>query len=220
MKFDFNEINDFDDHIKLSIPHYEFLVEEVRAYVNTFFIDNTSYLDFGSSTCKLVNQIANDNDGYIDLAIGIEPNYNMIIQQENPNVVFKENLLESFDTCDWNGTFSVITSIFTLQFLDRYERKETLIKFKELLKDEAYLIVCERVLYDDPTIEWITSNRYLESKRSNFNDEEILDKNIKLGKTMRMKTESEFYQEMNKLGSVSTFFKSYGFVGVIVKVEK
>lgn len=214
MKFNFGDIDDFDKHIRSSIPQYDFIVGEVTNYVRSLTAEGHTYLDFGCSTGMMIDSIAKAEPNI--QCIGIEPEESLGLHDDTSNLTYYTDINDiiGFKT-------SFITSLFTLQFLDHDERNRTLSKFKTMMMTGGHIIVCERVFYDSPTIEWITSNRYLQHKRGTFNDADILDKNALIGNTMHMKTETEFLDEMSAFGNeVNIFFKMYGFIGVIVRVDK
>ena len=56
-KFDFNKIDDFDKHISLSIPNYEFLKEHIVYLIEALTEENTNILDLGCSTGSLLKSI-------------------------------------------------------------------------------------------------------------------------------------------------------------------
>ena len=48
--FDFNKVKDFDKHISLSIPHYEFVIDTILTLSDYFIEDDTNIYDIGCST--------------------------------------------------------------------------------------------------------------------------------------------------------------------------
>jgi len=55
--FDFNKIEDFDEHIRLSIPNYDFLFEQVKVLVEAFAEEECPVVDVGCSTGRLVSSL-------------------------------------------------------------------------------------------------------------------------------------------------------------------
>lgn len=55
----------FDEHIKLSIMHYEFMVEQVKNYICAFTEEGSYVIDYGCSTGKMMEEIPKTNAMYI-----------------------------------------------------------------------------------------------------------------------------------------------------------
>lgn len=47
MKFDFNTIENFDDHIEKSIPNYNILIDFIKSISQYFYVENTNIYDLG-----------------------------------------------------------------------------------------------------------------------------------------------------------------------------
>jgi tRNA (cmo5U34)-methyltransferase len=203
VKFDFDSVENFDKHIELSIPDYNSMIHIVKEMIECFAGSGGTHLDVGCSTGKLVLEV---NDMGID-TLGVDLSS---IIQDAPQLR-KENYF-SFN----GGSFDVITSIFFLQFMKRNGRKRALDKMVSELEPGGRLIICEKTHFNDPVIESVMDASYLKYKSQHFSAEEILEKKFQLAESMFLKTESELLQELNKYGETSVFWKSYGFMGVIV----
>ena len=55
--FDFNKIEDFDNHINLSIPNYNQLLSLFIDLATIFSGENTTVIDYGCSTGKLLRAL-------------------------------------------------------------------------------------------------------------------------------------------------------------------
>lgn len=104
-KFDFNTIENFDDHINKSIPNYDILWNSIISISEYFFVDNTNVYDLGCSISKLLKSldIKCFKYGY-DVAT--------LLPQEEGFV--NVNLNEPFPLMN----ACVVYSIFTMQFLN------------------------------------------------------------------------------------------------------
>ena len=181
-EFDFNKINDFDKHINLSIPNYDFLKDHVKYLIEALSEEDTNVLDLGCSTGSLLLSLDKKKTcsytGY-DIS-NLIPEYNSI-----KNLQFvKEDLTK----VDLPNNSSVISSIFTLQFLPRHKRKEVVKKAYNSLNEGGYFIICEKIHSNDPCIESITNSIYYKYKRKNFTDTEIIQKQQELTSVMKLKT--------------------------------
>lgn len=203
MKFNFDNVRDFDKHIELSVPDYNSMIHIVKEMIECFAGDGGTHLDVGCSTGKLVLDVL---DKGID-SIGVD--MSSIIQ--NAPQLRKENYFNFNES-----TFDVITSIFFLQFMKPRSRKRALDKMVSELERGGRLIICEKTHFNDPVIESVMDSSYLKFKRQHFTAEEILEKKFQLAESMYLKTESQLMEELCEYGEVSTFWKSYGFIGVIV----
>ena len=56
-KFDFNKIEDFDEHINLSIPNYEGLINQIVKFSDYFVDEHTNVYDLGCSTGKMFKML-------------------------------------------------------------------------------------------------------------------------------------------------------------------
>lgn len=207
--FDFNTIDDFDRHIELSIPNYEFMVSLVKEYMEIFAEPSTNIVDIGCSTGKLIRSLDK-----------IDASYHGIDTSNLLKTEFVDGVsLVKKDIFDW--TFpekcSVISSIFFLQFLSPRCRRKVLDMVTKNLLAGGYFIVCEKTICDDPTIENVNTALYLQRKRDEFNDAQILDKSIQLTRSMFTITNTALFNELSIVGTPTVFFKSYGFIGYIVR---
>lgn len=211
-QFDFNKIENFDKHINLSIPNYDFLKEHVRFLIEALTEKDTNVLDLGCSTGSLLFGVDKQkNNKYIGYDISdLIPDYN---DEENNLFFKKEDLLEA----DLPDNCSVISSIFTLQFLPRHKRKNVVKKVYDSLNDGGYFIICEKTHSEDPCLESITNSIYYKYKSKNFSSEEILEKQQALTSVMKLKTVKEIFEELNEFSHVEIFWKSYGFCGLIAR---
>ena len=61
---------------------------------------------------------------------------------------------------------------------------------------------------------------HIQTKRENFTDSEILDKDNQLSISMFCKTENEIMAELNELGKVTPVWQSYNFLGYVVQKQE
>ena len=211
-KFDFNKIKDFDRHINLSIPNYDFLKENIIYLIEALTENETKVLDLGCSTGSLLFEINKlKNNTYIGYDIS-----NLLPEADysKDNLYFKkENIID----VDLPDNASVISSIFTLQFLPTHKRKTVIDKVYESLNKDGYFIVCEKIHAIDPCLESITNAIYYKYKGKHFSSEEILKKQQGLTSVMKLKTMPALLNELNKFSMVEVFWKSYGFCGIIAR---
>lgn len=208
-KFEFDGIEDFDKHIEQSIPNYVDMLVVVKEFIRCFTGKHGSYLDVGCTTGKLALEMEDEGvDSYgVDSSSQLADGHSDILEKKN-YFAYKAG----FD-------FDVISSIFFLQFLSGDQRGKALGKMWSELSDNGYLIVCEKTYAEDSTINNILNELHMKKKLESFSHEDILEKNMMLVRTMRLKTEDELHDELVQYGTPRLFWKSHNFVGYIIKKE-
>ena len=134
----------FDEHIEKSIRGYSQLIEDVVSLSRYFIERGTSVIDIGCSTGKMTKALIDYNLDHCDRGveyIGLENadgfqkdlmKREKQIKKYYSNVEFRNDDARYYDYNDC----SLITSIFTLQFMPKCDRKETLqTKFLKLKKN-------------------------------------------------------------------------------------
>lgn len=136
--FDFNKIDDFDDHINKSIPNYELLIDSIKSMSEYFYVKSASIYDLGCSTGRLLKSLP-----FECKKVGYD-NSNLL-----PNTNGDSNL--SFHNVDLNRVGDVVLNnacivycIFTLQFLDPIKRNALLLKIYEGLIHGGCLFLAKR----------------------------------------------------------------------------
>ena len=209
-KFDFNKIDDFDRHIDLSIPNYSFLKEHIKYLIETLTEDHSNIIDLGCSTGNLLLSLDRKNTcNYY----GFDTS-NLLSDVSEENLSFKNYDITKVDYPD---NTSIISSIFTLQFLPRQKRKEVIQKAYNSLNEGGYFILCEKTHSNDVVLENITNSIYYRFKSKNFNPDEILKKQQELACSMKLKTITDIEDELSIFKFSEVFWKSYGFAGFIAR---
>lgn len=211
-KFDFNKVKDFDKHIRLSIPNYDWLVNEIVQFSKYFIDENTNVYDIGCSTGTLIKRLATSVSGAN--YIGVD-NSNLIPKSDEI-VTFMREDLRKFKAMS-NASF--ITSIFTLQFLPRAERAGVIEKIADALNRGGGFIVCEKTYSKTARMQDIVNSKYYQFKERHFPAKDIIRKEQQLRENLRLQTLEELMKEFSKVGSVDIFWRSYNFVGFVVVKE-
>ena len=207
-KFDFNKIKDFDKHIDLSIPNYGWLNDQIVNFSQYFIERFTNVYDIGCSTGKLLKRLQTtlDVDYY-----GID----------NSTLLPKANGVINFikeDLRQYNGYLnaSFITSIFTLQFMERAERKKLIKKIEAGLNKYGAFIICEKTYSNSPMMQDIINSMYYKFKENSFSSQEILKKERELRYNLKMLKLDDILNELRVIGEPEIFWRSFNFVGCIV----
>ena len=214
-KFSFDNMEDFDSHIDLSIPNYSFVAEQVKNLSDYFIEDDTNVYDLGCSTGKFLKELnKKDKTRYV----GIDISKNLLPIGENDVSKTVDGIRwECQDLLSYNyEKSSFITSLFTIQFLPRHQRRALLSKALNSLQSGGAFISCEKVYSSNAKFQDITNSLYYEHKRKAFSGDEILSKERDLRKIMHIQTLDESIDDLESFGKVDIFWRSFNFVGLIV----
>lgn len=221
-KFSFDTIDEFDKHIGLSIPNYKH-IHELICSLSTYFIKPyTNVFDIGTSTGSLVYKLVEHNKA-VKLV-----NYNGIDMSINLLPMEGE-----YDTCDGRlefrnadvtsdhvnfGNASLITSVFTLQFIPLVRRIALMEKIYKQLNPGGAVIICEKVFCKDGFMQDLFTFSYYDYKKKSFTEKEILDKQRDLREIMQPLSEEQNKIMWREVGfkNIETFFTSLFFKGWVL----
>lgn len=204
MKFDFNTIENFDDHIEKSIPNYNILIDFIKSISQYFYVENTNIYDLGCSTGKLLNSLkCNCNK------IGID----------NSKLLPKE---DGFYNIDLNTKFNItnaciVYSIFTMQFLNPSKRLSYIKNIYDGLNEGGVFILCEKIYQNNGKLQEIMTFSHYDYKLKNFNANEIIEKEKDLRYIMKPNTLQEIDNLLFDVGFTKTsiFWQMFNFKGII-----
>ena len=214
----------FDKHIEQSIRGYSDLMQDVISLSRYFIEDNTNEVDIGCSTGKMTKALSDynldhcTNTKYIGLEIAEGFQGDLQKRKEEINKYYRNVRFEDSDARWYEyENCSLITSIFTLQFMPKSDR-EKLIKdiYDGLMCGGAYIFaektICENALVQD----MITFN-YYDYKRESFSAEDIMDKERTLRHMMKPNTWKEIEKMVIDAGFsvVQPFWRNHAFVGAL-----
>ena len=209
----------FDNHIDKSVRGYSHLWGDILSLSKYFVEDYTQVVDIGCSTGKLLKGMIEQNQAHIPNAqyTGIEieddfyGDYNFDEEKYQQLSYYKGDVRDySFNNC------SLVTSIFTLQFMSTKHRQEVLNKVYNGLNTGGAFIFSEKTFSCNPKIQDMMTFTFYDYKRKYFSDKEILDKEVQLRHMMKLNTKTEIYDMLNKAGfEVHNFWQNFNFIGAI-----
>ena len=204
-KFDFNTIENFDDHIDKSVSNYREITDLIKLLSTYFIKDSTFVYDLGCSTGKLIKELSLDN-----------PGADMIEEKEEENVAFLNKDITSPKLEFYNT--NLILSIFTLQFLDIEDRYNLVKKVYNNLNRGGAFIITEKVFLDSGFLQDVFIFTHYDQKLKSFKPKEILSKQRDLRRIMRPLTNSENIDIFKEAGftKIETFYQSLNFKGWIL----
>ena len=219
-KFTFATENEgFDNHIDKSVRGYSHLWGDILTLSKYFVEDFTQVVDIGCSTGKLLKGMIEQNEPHIPNAkyTGIEieedfyGDYNFDEDKYQHLSYYKGDVRDfNFQNC------SLVTSIFTLQFMSPKDRQEIINKVYAGLNTGGAFIFSEKTFSCNPRVQDMMTFTFYDYKRKNFTDKEILDKEVQLRHMMKLNSKTEIYNMFNKAGfEVHNFWQNFNFMGAI-----
>lgn len=190
-EFSFSTIRDFDAHIAREIRGYETLFTIATGLADAVIATGTNVYDLGCSTGRflvtLAERIAAETDTFRRRHvrfIGIEPNENFAdCHHDVPDSVTFVRERVTASTRFENA--SLISAIFTLQFIPIHERQAVVRNVYHGLNPGGALLLAEKVYSGDPEIDRLINDSHLGFKREVTDPAQILEKDVRLRSIMR-----------------------------------
>jgi tRNA (cmo5U34)-methyltransferase len=217
----------FDTHIDKSIRGYSNLHSDVVSMSQNFVEDHKEVVDIGCSTGKTILQMMRQNTSYAPLAkyTGVEyasgfagdmeSRAKQIAEEELGIARFiNEDIRDfTFDNC------TLITSLFTLQFMPPSCRKDILKKIYRGLDYNGAFIFAEKTVSEDARIQDIMTFQFYDHKRKSFSGADILEKESELRHMLKPNTWRELHSLLMTAGfdskKIQPFWQNHLFVGAI-----
>ena len=208
--FSFASIENFDEHIDNSIFGYSTLNDSIVKMSEYFIEDGANVYDIGCSTGELLQRLKNrhPNAKYF----GIEQEKNIIKQRDDINIL----QLDIRDINIFNNA-SFITSVFTLQFINKKDRQGIIDKVYKGLNSGGGFIIAEKIISDSAKIQDIFTFQYYDFKAKNFTSDEILSTERDLRKIMKPTTLQDNIEMLSSAGfkTYDVFWKSFNFIAIL-----
>ena len=216
----------FDDHIEHSIRGYKNLLDDIVSLSRNFVEDETNVVDIGCSTGKLTEAFVHSNQNFCKYAnyIGIElaPSFfeeldkryeRMTNEYYWANIDFQKKDVRQFkfENC------SLVTSIFTLQFMPRKDRFDVIKNIYDGLNFGGAFIFAEKTVCEDSRLQEMITFNFYDYKRKHFEASDILEKE----KTLRNKLKPNTWKELEGMleyagfKTAQPFWRNHMFVGAI-----
>ncbi|MEY4932555.1 MAG: Synechococcus phage [Pseudomonadota bacterium] len=203
--FDFSATEDFDDHIRRSIPQVEEMYRLCHAVTAAFAQSGSVVIDLGCSTGKfLLETPQRFGVDYIGIDTGKWE------RGTKENVTFRNYDILGAAQNDFFEPSSVILSLFTLQFLPYAERVEVIERAAEGLVDGGCMIVAEKVHLPDAGLAEVIERDLIQWKRQGFDDKDILDKSAQLAVSLRRSPQADLINVMQKNFSTVNIIWAHG----------
>jgi len=215
----------FDNHINDSIRGYSNLLEDTVSFSRYFVEDHTKVVDVGCSTGKLTKMILgnNPNRQYAQY-VGVELAGSFYDSLDDRFKEIRKDypwaLLEWVRGNVTNYEFrncSLVTSLFTLQFMPKTSRQETINKIYNGLNEGGAFIFAEKLMCENAFFQELLTFNHYDYKRKTFSAEQIMDKEKELRDMLKPNTWFELEEMVMRAGfkDCQIFWRNHQFVGVI-----
>lgn len=217
----------FDEHIDWSIRGYSNLLDDVVSLSRYFVEANTNVVDIGCSTGKLTARILEHNHKACPDAqyVGVEVAEGFFGNLADRKVELSEkypdtsvNFIEDdirnykFKNC------SLITSLFTLQFMPYSCREEVINNIYDGLNEGGAFIFGEKIDTSHSRIENMLRTVYYEFKSKSFDYEDIMQKELTLKNMLKPNSWCEIERMLDiqaGFKAVQSFWQNHLFIGAI-----
>ncbi len=211
----------FDTHIEKSIRGYSDLVNDVISLSRYFVEDFTNVVDIGCSTGKMLESMQDNNKDFAPMAeyIGVEnaegfrDSMKERVNRDNHlDLVFNDIRDYTFENC------SLITSLFTLQFMPKRDRQEVIEKIYDGLNPDGAFIFAEKIVAENSRIQEMMTFNFYDFKRKNFSTDDIMDKEKTLRSMLKPNTWEELVDMLDIAGfhTIQPFWQNHMFMGAVV----
>lgn len=216
-KFSFTNFSkEFDDHIDKSIRGYSTLRSDVVKISKYFVEDETTVLDLGCSQGSLLRMMYEQND-HATTAQYLGVDVNNSFSQHWKNEERLNYVVDDITTMEFPSDLSLVTSLFTFQFIPERKRVPLMEKIYENLVEGGAFVFSEKLLSVGGKVQNMMEFMYYDYKKEHFTEKEILDKEIELRHLAKLTNEDLLIKQLLGVGfrQIQTFWRNFNFVGMI-----
>ena len=215
----------FDEHIDKSIRGYQDLLSDIVSLSRYFVEKETNVYDIGCSTGKLTEAMLKKNQDIEDVHYyGIEVADGVVGDMKSREIKLNSDY-------SWNkikflhedvrdsmiSNASLITSVFTLQFMSMRDRLPMVKKVYNGLNEGGAFIFAEKTICENAKFQEMITFNFYDYKRKFFDTKDIMDKEQTLRNIMKPNTWKQIEKYIYDAGfkDVQPFWRNHMFVGAI-----
>ena len=213
----------FDEHINWSIRGYSDLLKDVIAFSRYFVENDTNVVDIGCSTGKVTQALMEYNKDHasrahyvgVEIADGFVDDLNKrgdtLGKTGSVEFVFDDIRNYRFENC------SLVTSIFTLQFMSKKDRARVINEIYQGLNFGGGFIFAEKIDCENARLQDMMTFNYYDFKREKFDYDDIMTKEQTLRNMLKPNTWNEIKDMLEFAGfkAVEQSWRNHNFVGAI-----
>lgn len=214
--------NVFDDMLDRSVPFYQEIQRMIGDFCRDFAVPGTNVYDLGCSTCNTFLAIEDSLPENVT-CIGWDYSPEMLEKARAKLIARKFSRPFELECVDLNKgvsieNASVVILNLTLQFVRPLLREKVIRCVAEGMNPDGCLILVEKVLSENSTINRIFIKHYYEMKKRNgYSDMEIAQKREALENVLvpYHLEENQTLLLSNGFKACDTFFRWYNFSGIM-----
>jgi len=217
VKFSFSNFSThFDEHINKSIRGYSDLRNDV-VKISEYFVENdTTVMDLGCSQGSLLRRMKEQNTFVQNTQyVGVEINDSFKEHwEEDENLKY---VIDDINTMEFPNNLSMVTSLFTFQFIPERHRLPLMKKIYDNLIEGGSFVFSEKVLSISGKIQNMMEFVYYDYKKNYFSEKQILDKENELRHLAKLTNEDLLIKQLLSVGFryIQPFWRNHNFVGYI-----
>lgn len=211
----------FDNHIDMSIRGYSELHDDIVSMSRYFAETGTYVIDLGCSTGKTLAAMIEQNRKNIpdvqyigfEIAEGFEDDMKKREAQYPDELQLMNKDIRNVDFVNC----SLVTSLFTLQFMPMKDRRSVINNIWKGLNKGGAFVFAEKIYSTDAKIQDMLTFMYYDFKRQNFTAEDILDKERTLRSMLKPNTWVDIHSMLVSAGfsHIQPFWQNHLFIGCI-----
>jgi tRNA (cmo5U34)-methyltransferase len=220
-KFNKNISNNFDKHVRQSIPMYDDIQKYICSLCEWFLKDGSNIYDLGCSTGETPKNLFLKFPKKKINYIGYDLSQEMIKIAKKKNIKYSKktkfitaNILKT----NYKKNTDLFLSILTFPFLNSENRINLFKKIYKSLKFGGALIFVDKIRSSNSNIEDILNQIYFDFKIENkLNPSQILNKSKSIRSSMEIFELKEIESFLTKSGFKKSeiFFRWFNFIGII-----
>lgn len=210
----------FDQHVRQSIPAYEWIQESVVHMTDFFCPEKARVVDLGCATGETLFRInARHSTKMLNLT-GVDESHEMLkvaMKKVNGDANYQW-LAKRIQDVEIPEKTDMVLSILTLQFMEPDDREAVLERIYRSLKKGGAFVLVEKVYAESGRLQDVFNQVYHDQKeQAGFTTEEIRQKDISLRSAMEPFTVKENEALLQRAGfsRSEVFFKNFHFTGWI-----
>ena len=216
----------FDEHIDWSIRGYSNLLGDIIGFSRYFVEGNTNVVDLGCSTGKTTERMLLHNEDHckdatyvgVEIAEGFFDNLDERLKELTKKVPWAQVEFHKGDVRDYEfNNCSLVTSIFTLQFMPKKDRETVIERIYDGLNIGGAFIFAEKIYTENALIQDMLTFNYYDFKCQKFDYDDIMSKERTLRHMLKPNTWKEIEDMLVGAGfkSVQVFWQNFLFLGAI-----
>ncbi len=205
--FEFNEqvAAVFDNMISRSVPGYRELIKRLAQLTRYFYQPGSCIYDLGCSTGNLGFQLCREMSGEAFRMVAVDSSRPMLdIYDERLQELSCRGAIELVcnDICEQTlEDASVVVITLTLQFLPLAAREALLARIYRSLRPGGVLLLTEKVLHPDPSLDVLQQDFYYRFKRERgYSELEISQKREALEHVLIPESVNDHEQRLERVG--------------------